>query len=390
MAARTAIVCVLLWGVTALADRRHVAVVDLTGGDGEAEALAAALRSELIQHDELQPVSDVSAEDALKGVMLDEDAQSLATARADKKQADDELLQSNFPDAARAALHGQQQLLGVTPTAAVPIYADLAFALGQAYVGEGKLTDAAMAFTVTHRLTPGRVLDPSRFYPDVVTAYDDAGTALATAGTTTLAVTGSGEIWIDGVSQGAAPREGIAVTAGSHLVQLTGPTRIIDGVTLVVEANKPAAVSIADAPAPAALQVRRVRMALARAPDAAAHASLMAQLAKLIEVGDAVLLSKVDGKLLIQTWRDRAPGFSSLQEQGTKKPLDLLTPLSPPKPKVILVPVPVLQPVEIEHWYTKTSVKIAAPITAVAIIIGAILWARSGTKFQDPTGNISF
>ena len=82
------------------------------------------------------------------------------------------------------------------------------------------------------------------------------------------------------------------------------------------------------------VQVKRARLALSRAQaqhDDAARAAAMKQLATLLGVGDAVMISKrPDGALQWETWRDRAPGFSAPQAYTTdQKPDDILEGLGP-------------------------------------------------------------
>ena len=116
--------------------------------------------------------------------------------------------------------------------------------------------------------------------------------------------------------------------------------------------------------------------------DDAGRAGAMKQLAALLGVSDAVMLSKrADGKLEWVTWQDRAPGFSAPQAYTHQEPIDLLEPLAPPKlpepPPHSGPVVPFHPPTEVDEvWYQRTWVKASVVTGAIAAIVGAILYAR--------------
>ena len=107
----------------------------------------------------------------------------------------------------------------------------------------------------------------------------------------------------------------------------------------------------------------------------------MRRLAQLLDVHDAVLIAKNDkGELTDQTWREPEPGFSAIREHREEKPIDLLSPLAPPKPpykppddRVIIKP-PVVIPEE--PLLSRTWVRASIVGTIAAAVIGGIVWAR--------------
>ena len=376
-ARRWVIVCVVLAAIPARADKREVAVIDLSE-DKAAQQLTEAIYDELTRHADLRPLKKRQLDSALVGPLLDEDGRAIERARGYRTAAEDALSQFNYAEAKNQAIAGEEALTQVTPTPeAISLYADLVLARGIAAF-HGRDTNAAnRAFELVHRLDPVRRLDPARVIPELVSAFELATTT--TPPKTQLALKGTGRVWIDGVERGTAPGT-FDVAYGYHLVQLTGADRETRG-KLVVVPDTPV-IAVEDATASEELRVKRTRLQLARAPDAVARAGAMQQLAALLGVGDAVLISKSeDGKLRVQTWRDRAPGFSALREHADEPAIDLLEPLAPPRPieppKLPPIALPPLVHREVEPvWYRRRWVQASVAGGVIVTVVGAILWAR--------------
>jgi hypothetical protein len=399
LAAGTAVVCTLICQVAAAwaqpvverAARRPVAVIDLSETPA-GEALAKALGNELNNHLDLKPIDDQSLFAELIGAFKDEDAERLEDARKAKLSAEQQLSQFNFPTAADHAISGQDTLAYATPTpAVVAVYAELAFVLGQARLGERKPKEAATAFALTHELDPGFVPDAARYLPEVVQAFEAARSV--TPGTGKIAVTGKGRVTLDGKEVGESPAW-FDAPAGPHVVWLTGPDRDPRARRVIVTAGRKEQADVDDAPTGLATRVRRARIALKQAPDASARASAIQQLATLLKVGDAVVLTTVSGKTMVQIWRDRAPGFSALRErkQG-EKPSGLLAPLAPPaphkEPKIVPDPPPFKIPVVEQRWYQRTSYRAGMIATGIAIVAG-IFAIRSIDRTVPFDGHVGF
>lgn len=350
--------------------RRPVAVVDLSA-DPAAETVANDLNGLLTSHPDLQTVNYTFIR-SLKGPFAEEERPALEAARREKQAAEDFLVnQLDYRSTEAAADRGVQALQNVRPSPEVlGLYAELAFTSGQAALKLRKPNDAAVEFGLSYRLDPGKRPDPTRYEPDIVEAY--ALAAGATAVPAKLEVKGSGTVWIDGVDRGEAPGT-FDVTAGLHLVQLSGADRETRG--RQVDVPQTQSIEIEAAPASDERKVERARIELAHANDPAARAGAMKRLAQLLGVGDAVLIRKAaDGSLEVQTWRDRAPGFSKPTPYREGKLDDVLAPIAPPKPpeppkkpEVPFVPVtPVEAPIYRKAWFQGT---VAAGVLAVAATI---------------------
>ena len=128
------------------------------------------------------------------------------------------------------------------------------------------------------------------------------------------------------------------------------------------------------------------------ARDAAERASAMKRLATLLGVGDAVLIAKIDGKLAVQTWRDREPGFSAVRVHAAEPPVEVLAPLAPvPKAKPNPEPLPELPPVVVEkRWYQKKWVRASIAGGVIAGVIGAILYTQRERFLRDWDPNLQW
>jgi hypothetical protein len=373
LVARMVVAFALAIAGTGHAARRPVAVIDLTGA-APGGALATDLYNALVDHAELKPLDNPAFNPALQGPFEDEDAPRLERAQRYRQEAEDFLAQLDDNNAQRAATSGMNELAFVKPTAQMlGLYADLAFAYGQAQIGLRKPNDAALAFQLASRLDPTRRPDPTRYQPNIVQAYYAAANKQTIAAK--LAVTGEGRVWIDGIELGRAGNT-FDTSEGLHVVQLTGMGRETRGEQVLVPVRS--SVEIASAPASAVLEIKRARLALANARDPAERASAIKRLAKLLGVGDAVLIAWIDGKLTVQTWRDREPGFSARMVYDGQRPGDLLVPLAPPRPKIDIGREPFTPPpiVVEKRWYQKNWVRASIAGGIIAGIVSAVLYAR--------------
>ncbi len=386
MAARWAILCALLFGGgVAHADKRPVAVVNLSRETATRE-LATLLEAELSVHPDLRGLPSTDAA-ALKDEIVDEDAPRLDQARRLLQRAEDQV-NDNPAQAAKDARDGQHELWQVSPSRAVKPYADLTLVLGQALLNDRNHKDANAAFALVHKLDPNRTLDGMIYLPEVVEAFEATRRALGANGT--IEIKGTGRVTIDGTDVGLAPG-GFPASAGGHVVWLTGPDRDTRGAAIVVAPGAPTLADLPDAEASPRTKLQRARLALARAPDASARSAAMKHVAELVAVHDAVLLSMSGGKVIVQTWRDREPGFSALRERGNDKPLDLLAPLAPPR---VIRPVdqtPKLPPpVVTQRWYQKTSWRVGIAASLAIAIVSGIVWANAEQGTIMPSGDITF
>ncbi|HEY1553594.1 MAG TPA: hypothetical protein VGF94_02110 [Kofleriaceae bacterium] len=350
-----------------------MAIIDLSA-DPDARLLRQQLYNALVDHWALRPMDTEAFNAALQGDFVDEDAEDLARAQTKSGEVTDDLSRLDFQPAANAADDALHALTTVTPAAAALSSADFAFLSGVAELELHHDKEAAAYFAFAHRLNPSYAVDPVRYLPEIVEAYQRA--AAAHLSPVKLAVIGAGDLWVDGVDRGAAGP--VDVAAGWHLVQLTGQDLVTIGQLVDVESAR--SLEIDAKPASDELRVKRARRALAQLPDdAVARAGAMTQLAELLGVHDAVLIWKDRTKLVVQTWRDREPGFSALRVRGREPVRDLLAPLAPPEPPHVAQPIQILPPVRhVEDeppWYRRRWVQATVAGGVAVTVAGALLYA---------------
>jgi hypothetical protein len=362
----------------ARAQRRPVAVIDLSG-EPAVEKLAKDLERELNGHPELSQVVDSTLSSELIGQPADDDRRRLDQAVTSLSSAQAELEKFSFTSAAIHTSTAESALFEVTPSLAVTLLADLAFVQGRTRLGQSDGPAALEQFALSYRLNPKRVLDPARVLPEEVEAWKKA--QVAVQGTSTLSVKGTGRLWVDGVDLGPVGGP-VEVVPGLHVVSLSGPERQTRTKTVRAAAGTAQAIEIEDAPATERLKVRRARLALRAAPDATARASLMANLAAMLGVRDAILLGLTNGKVTVQTWRDQAPGFSARRDVGEETPARILEGLAPKAlPKETQPPIIITPPPPKDPWYSRAWVQ-ATGVGVAAIIISVIAVAiASGDTF---------
>ncbi len=396
LSARVAVVCTLIFGVSiAHAERRQVAVIDLSG-DPATSKFAASFNPVLFGHPDLSPIQDATIPPQLYGEFGDDDVDQIQNATNSKVTAESALASYRFEIAQQSATNGQDALRKVMPGApvVVPLYAQLTFLRAQALLGSPRqAADAAAAFALAHRLDPQFVPDAARYLPEVVEAYDAAKRRWTGKGK--LEIVGHGILWIDGKVSGKAPTE-VELDAGPHVIWLTGVERVTAGSHAMIEVGKKVKIEIADAPTDFRTKVHRARSALSFAPDPTARAAAMRALADLVKVGDAVLLSSANGKLIVQTWNSgtnhQKPGFTALREVKNETPLKLLEPLAKPKtqpapPKGDDGPKPL---VDNRRWYEKRPYQASVAVGVLVTIIGGYYLYKAVTDdgaLLDPDGS---
>jgi hypothetical protein len=389
--------------------RRPVAVIDLSG-DESVNILSNALYTAINHSDVLRYPDNPGLVPFLVDKLYDEDSDNIKRAINDLTSAQSRLDEANAPGATTQARNGQIELAQVVPTPQVQaLYADLSLVIGLAMLDEGRLQEATYAFALTHRMDPTRELDPARYPPDTVAAFKHASETKQKL--VTVEITGTGHLWIDCADRGNAPAKLDDIEVGDHVITVSGFDRqttallpvqpspaITDPPVPPHSATITASVAL-DVPelgADVARKVQRARLALSRAQakgDDVARAGAMKQLATLLGVGDAIMISKrPDGKLQWETWRDRAPGFSAPKEFTNQKPEDILEGIAPPRRQLAIrsgVPVPFTpRLIPEQQWYEKGWVQISGATGVILVVAGVILLATREHAIDFGNGDI--
>ena len=373
--------------------REPVAVIEL-GNFESNRKLAIDIAGALNNSQVLKPLDDLNDAEALRAAHADEDQPFLDDAFLVRTSAESAVVNYKFPEAAIAADRGLTSLHRATPTPqTLRLSAELAFLFGAARLGERKPDVAAAWFRFAHALDASFLPDPIRYLPEIVQAFEMSSRSTP-GGKGWIEVSGPGRVFLDGKEIGTSPQTFPDITPGIHVVQLVGEGRDTDGKRVeVVNGKKADPLSFEAGTIDRNKQIKRARRALKLAPDSSARAAAMQHLARLVGVRDAVLLSESNGKTIIQTWRDQAPGFSSLRElkeEDRGKPGEILTPFLPPTrvepvrpdppcppgtnrpaPRAACVSTAVVDP---RSWYHKPSYRIGGGVVG-AVIIGVAIYA---------------
>ena len=363
----------------AAVDRRQVAIIDLVG-DEEAGALGRELAAELVRHRELAPLADPAIAAMMIGPIFDEDSAAMESAKRALADAGDALARFELSVAAARAAAGQAELNNVQPTtAAMALYAELAFVLGQAKLSDGDGPAARSSFLLTQRLGPERTPDPARYLPDVIAAFRQA--RRSGGGRVPVQIRGQGTAYVDGQNVGTAPLT-LELAPGAHVVHLFGPTRLARGTRIEVTPSAPSVVVLPDARASLSVIVARGRRAAIAAADPMSLTTSVAQLARLIAVSDVVVLSRgTDGILTAQAWRDRPPGAGMMHpvNAGDAVAASLLD-LAPAPLLPVAPPTLVIRREDEPRWYRKRWVQVSVVTGALAVITTALVLSATADE----------
>jgi len=374
--------------------RTPVAVIEL--GDFEPNrVLAQNLAVVLNDNRFLKPMDSSIKVDALRDTYTDEDSEPLGAAEELKRLAEEHVIAYKFSEADTAADTGLIRLHRAKPSPRVlSLSAELAFLLGAARLGERMNDKANLAFRFARSLDPTFKPNTARYLPEIVQAFE-AAVKTAPLGKGWIGVNPTpGKAFLDGRDQGDL-RTFADLTPGMHVVWMVGADRDTHAIRVDVVAGKLEPIVFEPEPIDEKKRIKRARLALRTAPDSTARAAAMQTLARLLEVKEAILLNESNGKTIVQTWRDQAPGFSALREvKPTEKPADLLEPLLPPK---LIVPPrkpdpPKKLPIVVDprSWYEKPRYQIAGGTVGVVVIGIAIYALASWSRSFFTTGKAGF
>ena len=362
---------------------RVVAVIDATG-DADGAALAMRIGAAVSPADGLAPVADQPAARALFAPLLDEDAAVANDARTSLDQADEALGAFNYATALGAAVAGESRLLAAAPRpATTDLLASLVFTEGMARFPNNP-DGTRLAFAEVHRLSPDRALDPARFVPEIMEAYESSGRG--DPGTGMLDVQADGpatDAWVDGVKAGPVPSQ-LALPGGIHFVSVTGDDAVTTGARVRVVPGQDAPLHLTVARADLTTRIARMRRRLLEAPDDAARAAAIAQLARAVGTDAAVVVVRDGDKLATRVWRDAAPGLGPVVA-FTDEPRQVLEPLVPPPPPPddghpLGPPIKLPPPPPSTPWWKKTWVREVAAIGAIVVVGSVATYAAT----RDP------
>jgi len=230
------VLAILLATVEALpaaAAPRRVAVLN-AAGDGAAGARAARdLRERMTGEPELSPLPPGDLSRALEGELPAGSGadRAIAEARTHLETATAAMARFDHPQARRALARAEAALLAQPPNPAlIALLAEVSFETGLVHLREQNRGLALDSFRLVHRLQPQSApLDPARYPPDVVKAYDAARRAPSGIAHLQVSSTFDGvSLYLDGERIGATPLA-VDIPAGPHLLVATNPGYVARG-----------------------------------------------------------------------------------------------------------------------------------------------------------------
>ena len=211
----------------AAAAPRRIAVLN-AAQDGAAGARAAReLRERMAGESELSPLPAGDLSRALEGELPagSPAERAIAEAQPHLEAAAAAMARFDHPQARRALARAEATLLALAPEPSlVELLARVSFETGLVHLREQNRGLALDAFRLVHRLIPeGPALDPARYPPEVVKAFDAA--RKAPGGSARLEVSSTFDrvaLYLDGARIGATPLA-LEIAAGPHYLVASAP-----------------------------------------------------------------------------------------------------------------------------------------------------------------------
>ncbi|HTE51826.1 MAG TPA: PEGA domain-containing protein [Kofleriaceae bacterium] len=360
---------------TAAAVPRRIAVLN-AASDGAAGARAAATlrRALLVEQPELSPLAAGDLSRALEDPLPAEAEGEVALrqARIELDAARTAIAHFEQALARRALARAEHLLLSVEPDERVTrLLADVCFQTGLVNLREQNRGLAVDAFRQVVRLTPEReALDPARYPPEVIHAFEAARKSSGESGVLEVSTTFDGvPVYIDGVRIGLTPLR-TDIAPGPHYLLLAAPEFLPQGQKLDAVPRERLELVIELDRLPVARRASDMRRRLAAA-DGERRDSLR-------RAGrDVALLAGVDAVLVVGDG-GRAPSVAVYERNADRlslfRPVDpevhrlfgLLLPAPPPAPFDLLPEEEREQPIP---WYLRPW---AVATMSGGLVLGAV------------------
>ncbi|MEZ4403396.1 MAG: hypothetical protein R3B06_25450 [Kofleriaceae bacterium] len=364
----------------ARAEERAVVVVDASP-DGRGAAVVARLDAALGPDPALRPVAPdlldaLAAPTPVDGTEIANAAAALATAR-------ERLTRFEYGEAAATARAAQDALAGEAgDKTGRELLADLAFVEALALAGDGG--DATPVWTLVHRLSPGRTLDPARYPPDQIEAFERAATDPVGSGAVIIAAPGASEILVDGQPIGGEPAVA-ELAPGPHVISAQGDDIVAVGRRVVATAGQTVHVDLIPVLAPAPLRAARARDRVRAAASDPALTAAVASLAAIGGAADAIVVVATDAGLATRL-------FTKAGGLGPPRPVDddlgavlrPLRPLPPARPRVPpdeprrRVPPGPEAPWHQARW-ARVSMGVVGAAAVVAVVVAIVARGQGST-----------
>ena len=361
----------------AAAAPRRVAVLN-AARDGAAGARAARdLRARMAGEPELSPLESGDLSRALEGDLPSGSRadRAAAEARTHLDSADAAMARFDHPQARRALARAEAALLSQPPEIPlIALLAEVSFETGLVHLREQNRGLALDSFRLVHRLIhEGPPLDPARYPPEVVKAFDAARKAPSGSARLEVSSTFDGVVlYLDGERIGKTPlaRE---IAAGPHYLVAAKSGFAGRGSRIDAAPGDRLAIDLDLARLSPVERALAARMKAVVAPDRAALRSAAYSVALVAGV-DAVLViggGGTDGSLTASVYQRAGDRLSVARpvDRDVGKLLGLVVPAPVPGPADLLLDVGPSGPVA---WYQKPWGVLSIGGAVVLTVVGVV------------------
>ena len=385
LAAATALAGLATAAPAAVAAPRRVAILN-AGADG---TQAAAVRTALAAEKALVPLEPGDLSRALEQTLPAESAVDEALGQAGTLLTSARTALAGFEhQKARLALRDAEAVLLTVPPEprVVTELAEVAFQLGLVHLREQNRGLAIDAFRLAHALVPARpALDPARYPPEVVSAFDAARKPLGAAASLRVTTAFDGaQVWVDGAPAGATPLEA-ELAAGPHYLVVAAAGRVPSGerVDAAPRDTVERAIELEELPVGQRALELRQRL-IAAGGDRAALRTGAREAAELAGVDAVVVIAGAQASIYERD-DDRLSAARPL-EGGASALLGLLVPAPPPGPTELLLGAQ--RPAPPTPWYKQPWAVASFTGGALLTIVAGVVLATSGGEPGDRSGII--
>lgn len=232
-------------GTSAAAAPRRIAVVNAARDQDAGASLAARLRTILALEPTVTPIPPGDLARALENALPSQDgiaSAELAAAADQLARARESLAQFDYEGALAYLAESEQRLLTTWPSPeSTQLLADTVFERGRIYLRQKQRDRALRSLMLSHRLDPGRELDPERYTPELIAAFAEAVTHdQSLAPSVTLEVSGlldGAAVYLDGRFVGHTPLT-TTVSPDFHYVSGTFAGRAVGGQRIVADQGR--------------------------------------------------------------------------------------------------------------------------------------------------------
>jgi hypothetical protein len=360
----------------AAAAPRRVAVLNAARDGAAGAQVARDLRDRMAREPQLTPLPTGELSRALEGELPVGSAaeRASARARAHLDAAGAAMARFDHPQARRALARAEATLLAQPPEVPlIALLAEVSFETGLVHLREQNRGLAIDSFRLVHRLVPeAPPLDPARYPPDVVKAFDAA--RKPPGGSARLEVTSTFDgvaLYLDGQRIGATPLA-LEITAGPHFLVATKPGFAGRGTRIDAAPGDRVALDLELVPLslPERALGARKRAVAARDRANLRHAARSA--ATVAGVDAVVVIGEAEGGAMTASVYERAGDRLSVArpvDRDVGKLLGLVVPAPAPGPADLLLD---LTPTGPAAWYQKPwgvlSIGGAVLLTVVGVV----------------------